>query len=89
MRRVNDKLHYYINGEDQGVAADNVESKIWGVVDLYGMTVKVLKLTHLDNIIIILTNVSDLIFSLGPAYETFTRVSASNSVKAHSTNVLL
>ena len=34
-------LHFYINGLDQGVAATRVPSQIWGVVDLYGMTVKV------------------------------------------------
>ena len=34
-------LHFFINGLDQGVAATRVPSQIWGVVDLYGMTVKV------------------------------------------------
>ena len=34
-------LHFYINGLDQGVAATRVPSQMWGVVDLYGMTVKV------------------------------------------------
>ena len=34
-------LHYFINGIEQGVAAYNVPSPVWAVVDLYGMTVKV------------------------------------------------
>ncbi|XP_049885757.1 neuralized-like protein 4 [Pectinophora gossypiella] len=41
MRKDNGKLHYFINGVDQGVATDKVEQQVWGVVDLYGMTVKV------------------------------------------------
>ena len=41
MRKSNGKLHYYINGVDQGVATDKVDQQVWGVVDLYGMTVKV------------------------------------------------
>ncbi|CAH0402005.1 unnamed protein product [Chilo suppressalis] len=41
MRKSNGKLHYFINGVDQGVATDKVEPQVWGVVDLYGMTVKV------------------------------------------------
>lgn len=41
VRKVNGDLHFYINGLDQGVAATNVPACVWGVVDLYGMTVKV------------------------------------------------
>jgi len=41
MRRSNGNLHYFINGQDQGVAASRVSDQVWGVVDLYGMTVKV------------------------------------------------
>ncbi|XP_073953644.1 neuralized E3 ubiquitin protein ligase 4 isoform X1 [Choristoneura fumiferana] len=41
MRKSNGKLHYFINGLDQGIATDKVEQHVWGVVDLYGMTVKV------------------------------------------------
>ena len=56
-RKANGNLHYFINGLDQGVAASRLPSqvklpgmfwrlltvfvKVWGVVDLYGMTVKV------------------------------------------------
>ncbi|XP_046742176.1 neuralized-like protein 4 [Diprion similis] len=40
IRRSNGNLHYLINGLDQGIAA-KVPSGIWGVIDLYGMTVKV------------------------------------------------
>jgi neuralized-like protein 4 len=41
MRKSNGNLHYFINGLDQGVAATKVSACVWGVVDLYGMTVKV------------------------------------------------
>ncbi|XP_065359109.1 neuralized-like protein 4 [Calliphora vicina] len=41
MRKSNGNLHYYINGQDQGVAATRVASTLWGVIDLYGMTIKV------------------------------------------------
>ncbi|XP_013133372.1 PREDICTED: neuralized-like protein 4 [Papilio polytes] len=41
MRKACGSLHYFINGEDQGVAARDVAAPVWGVVDLYGMTSKV------------------------------------------------
>uniref|UniRef100_W8BLA2 Neuralized-like protein 4 n=1 Tax=Ceratitis capitata TaxID=7213 RepID=W8BLA2_CERCA len=41
MRKSNGSLHYYINGQDQGVAATRVAQTLWGVIDLYGMTIKV------------------------------------------------
>ncbi|KAL7035128.1 hypothetical protein ACKWTF_008239 [Chironomus riparius] len=41
MRRSNGNLHYFINGRDQGIAANRVASQLWGVIDLYGMTIKV------------------------------------------------
>ena len=41
VRKSNGNLHYFINGLDQGVAASRLPSQTWGVVDLYGMTVKV------------------------------------------------
>lgn len=41
MRKSNCNLHYYINGQDQGVAATRVAQTLWGVIDLYGMTIKV------------------------------------------------
>lgn len=41
VRKLNGDLHYIINGLDQGVAASNVPELFWGVVDLYGRTVKV------------------------------------------------
>ena len=40
-RKSNGNLHYFINGLDQGVAASRLPAQTWGVVDLYGMTVKV------------------------------------------------
>lgn len=41
MRKSNSNLHYFINGQDQGVAATRVAATLWGVIDLYGMTIKV------------------------------------------------
>merc|ERR1719419_669209 len=41
MRKSCGTLHYFINGIDQGMAATRVSNRLWGVVDLYGMTVKV------------------------------------------------
>ena len=41
IRKSNGALHYYINGIDQGVAANRTPQIVWGVVDLYGMAVKV------------------------------------------------
>ncbi|XP_060517593.1 neuralized-like protein 4 isoform X2 [Cylas formicarius] len=41
MRKSDGNLHYFINGLDQGVAAQRVPSTVWGVIDLYGMTIKV------------------------------------------------
>ena len=41
VRKSNGHLHYFINGLDQGMASSNAPSPVWGVVDLYGMAVKV------------------------------------------------
>lgn len=41
MRKPDGNLHYFINGLDQGVAAQRVPTPVWGVIDLYGMTIKV------------------------------------------------
>lgn len=48
MRKSNGHLHYYINGQDQGIAATETPTTIWGVVDLYGMAVKVTILDRND-----------------------------------------
>ena len=40
IRKSNGNLHYFINGLDQGVAASRLPGQTWGVVDLYGQTVK-------------------------------------------------
>lgn len=40
IRQSNGDLHYLINGLDQGIAA-KIPAGVWGVIDLYGMTVKV------------------------------------------------
>ena len=48
IRNSQGNLHYYINGMDQGLAASNTPSPVWGVVDLYGMAVKVTILDRHD-----------------------------------------
>ncbi|XP_051631692.1 LOW QUALITY PROTEIN: neuralized-like protein 4, partial [Manacus candei] len=40
-RKANNALHFYINGVDQGVATTVTPPVVYGVVDLYGMAVKV------------------------------------------------
>ena len=40
IKKSNGNLHYFINGLDQGIAA-KIQQAVWGVIDLYGMTVKV------------------------------------------------
>lgn len=34
IRQANGELHFYVNGRDQGVAASNVPSPVWGVVGM-------------------------------------------------------
>ncbi|MGH0183321.1 UNVERIFIED_CONTAM: hypothetical protein FKN15_011752 [Acipenser sinensis] len=41
MRKVGGALHFCINGIDQGIAATQTPPTVYGVVDLYGMAVKV------------------------------------------------
>ncbi|EEC01382.1 neuralized, putative, partial [Ixodes scapularis] len=48
VRKSNGNLHYYINGMDQGMASNSVPQVVYGVVDLYGMTVKVTLLDRSD-----------------------------------------
>lgn len=54
VRKSNGNLHLYINGLDQGVAATKVPTMVWGVVDLYGMTVKVRQVSFRFILIIVL-----------------------------------
>ncbi|KAI0236390.1 Neuralized-like protein 4 [Lamellibrachia satsuma] len=48
MKKTSGALHYYINGVDQGVASARTPSMVWGVVDLYGMAVKVTIIEHVN-----------------------------------------
>ena len=41
VRKSSGALHYFINDVDQGVATTRAPQVVWGVVDLYGMAVKV------------------------------------------------
>lgn len=36
MRKSDNTLHFYINGEDMGVATNDVPQNVYAVVDLYG-----------------------------------------------------
>jgi len=36
MRNDDGSLHFYVNGVYQGLAASNIPSPIYGVIDLYG-----------------------------------------------------
>ncbi|XP_039266317.2 neuralized-like protein 4 [Styela clava] len=46
MRKEEGTLHFFINGVDQGVAANNIPPHIYGVVDLYGRAVSVSIVPH-------------------------------------------
>ncbi|XP_053378607.1 neuralized-like protein 4 [Mercenaria mercenaria] len=48
IRKSNGSLHYFINGVDQGMASNTCPPTVWGVVDLYGMAVKVTILDRND-----------------------------------------
>ena len=48
IRKSNGTLHYFINGVDQGMASNSCPTPVWGVVDLYGMAVKVTILDRND-----------------------------------------
>lgn len=48
IRKTNGSLHYFINGVDQGMASNTCPQTVWGVVDLYGMAVKVTILDRND-----------------------------------------
>ncbi|KAL3244923.1 hypothetical protein MRX96_018505 [Rhipicephalus microplus] len=41
MRDSDGCLHYFVNGEDQGVACRNIRSPVWAVIDLYGQCAQV------------------------------------------------
>ena len=41
MRKSSNCLHFFINGEDQGMAVSDIPENVFGVVDLYGAAVKV------------------------------------------------
>ncbi|CAH1773995.1 unnamed protein product [Owenia fusiformis] len=48
IRKSSGALHFFINGVDQGVAATRTPQLVWGVIDLYGMAVKVTILNRND-----------------------------------------
>ena len=45
VRKDSGVLHFFVNGEDQGVAASNVPERVYGVIDLYGQAAQV-RITH-------------------------------------------
>lgn len=85
MRKSNANLHYYINGQDQGVAAKQVAQTLWGVIDLYGMTIKVTivdrdereqqnLVTRRNNIMSMQTCIEDSMLMYCPEIETLQNV---------------
>lgn len=40
-RKEDGSLHFYVDGVDRGVAANNVPERVYGVVDLYGQAAQV------------------------------------------------
>ena len=46
MRKEDGTLHFYVNGTDQGPAASNVPSNIYGVIDLYGQAAQATIIDH-------------------------------------------
>ena len=47
MRHFDGSLHYTINGEDQGVACENIPPNVYAVIDLYGQCAQVSVVHHL------------------------------------------
>ena len=47
MRHFDGSLHYTINGEDQGVACENIPANVYAVIDLYGQCAQVSVVHHL------------------------------------------
>ena len=90
MRKSLGAVHFFINGVDQGAADIQASNTVWGVVDLYGMAVKV---TLLDSpsetlhtfqpTLAANTNVVHNITSSGG------RVSNNNSISANALSNLL
>ncbi|XP_013781863.2 neuralized-like protein 4, partial [Limulus polyphemus] len=76
MRKSNGNLHYYINELDQGIAASDIPAVVYGVVDLYGMTVKV---TIVDEVQDSSPEALDQNFSNMFSEETYLPASLANS----------
>ena len=49
LRTVEGNLHYFINGEDQGVAIDGVPMGVYAVIDLYGVCAQVSVINRAGN----------------------------------------
>ena len=47
MRHLDGSLHYTINGQDQGMACENVPPNVYAVIDLYGQCAQVSVVHHL------------------------------------------
>ncbi len=48
IRQTDGSLHYTINGEDQGVACENIPLNVYAVIDLYGQCAQVSVVHHLN-----------------------------------------
>ncbi|WAR14180.1 NEUL4-like protein [Mya arenaria] len=67
IRKTNGSLNYFINGVDQGMASNTCPQVVWGVVDLYGMAVKVTILDRTD------PNYNHVVNSRAPERQRFLR----------------
>ena len=50
LRKTDGLLHFYVNGEDQGLAASNVPTNIYGVIDLYGQAAQATIIDHSSSV---------------------------------------
>ena len=50
VRKPDGKLHFYVNGIDQGEAASSVPATVYGVIDLYGQAAQATIIDHTGNV---------------------------------------
>ncbi|ODN05476.1 Neuralized-like protein 4, partial [Orchesella cincta] len=73
MRKSDNTLHFFINGEDMGVAANDVPQNIYAVVDLYGQCAQV-SITRVGDASMVSSQVVESLISL-PINDTAHRFS--------------
>ena len=90
MRASDATLHFYLDGEDMGVACSGVPSNVYAVIDLYGQCAQV-SITEYSRVIVpennevvceIDASLTSPISSAGESYRVCVRNHAANLVKA-------